>query len=237
MALTTPFTAHADFLSFSVGGGAWHTDPQGDFRKDGDPTGIDVDKELFWDKKTEGYVFAVFEHPVPALPNVKLAYTKISQSGEGDSDYEFDGEEYLGNVKNNFSVKSYDLIAYYEVLDNIVSLDLGLDIRYVDADYNVRETAINGLSSKDNLKTVVPMAYALIGATPYPGLRLSAEISYITYSGSDVSDMNAKIAYTTDYYVGFEAGYRKQNYNFDDVSNTHSNLSFEGPFGGAYVKF
>jgi outer membrane protein len=236
LALTTPLTAYADFLSFSIGGGAWHTKPDGTFRKDGDPSNIDVDKELFWSKSTEGYIFAVFEHPVPALPNIKLAYTKISQSGEGDSDYEFDGEVYSGNVKNNFSVKSSDLIAYYEIFDNIISLDLGLNIRYVNADYHVRETATT-LSSKDNFKQVVPMAYALIGASPYPGLRFSAEISYITYSGSDVSDMTAKVAYTTDYYVGFEAGYRKQNYNFDDVSNTHTNLSFEGAFGGAYVKF
>ena len=104
LALTMPLTAYADTLSFSIGGGAWHTKPDGTFRKDGDPSNIDVDKELFWNKSTEGYAFAVFEHPVPALPNIKLAYSKISQSGKGDSNYEFDGDVYSGEVKNNFSV-------------------------------------------------------------------------------------------------------------------------------------
>jgi len=238
LALATPLTTNADTLSFTLGGGAWGTSPSGDFRKDGDPSGIDIDKELFWKDKTVGYYFAVFEHPVPVLPNIKLAYSEIKQSGQGDSNYEFDGEVYSGNVKNNFSVKSTDMIAYYEILDNIISLDLGLDIRYVDASYNVRETTgLLPLSSKDNFKQVVPMLYALVGASPYPGLLFSGEISYITYSGSDVSDMTAKVSYTSDYFVGVEAGYRRQEYNFDDVSNIHSNITFDGVFAGAYVKF
>jgi hypothetical protein len=76
-----------------------------------------------------------------------------------------------------------------------------------------------------------------VGASPYPGLLFSGEISYVTFQGSDVSDMTAKVSYTSDYFVGVEAGYRRQEYNFDDVSNIHSNITFDGVFAGAYVKF
>jgi len=45
------------------------------------------------------------------------------------------------------------------------------------------------------------------------------------------------VSYTTNFFVGVEAGYRKQQYTFDDVSGTDSDLSFDGVFAGAYLKF
>ena len=83
----------------------------------------------------------------------------------------------------------------------------------------------------------VPMIYGLIGGSPWPGLMLSAEGNYIAYSGSTISDFNAKISYTTDYFVGFEAGYRVQTIELDDVDDTDADLEFKGPFVGAYLKF
>ncbi|MDT8282507.1 MAG: TIGR04219 family outer membrane beta-barrel protein, partial [Gammaproteobacteria bacterium] len=197
---------------------------------------VSVKNDLFWDTETQGYFFASFEHFIPLVPNVKLAYTKTDQSGEGQATFTFDGIAYSGNVKNDVSVEIIDLIAYYELLDNIVSIDLGIDVRNINADSRISQTGTT-FQSSDSFNETFPMLYVLVGASPWPGLIFSGEVSYVTYSGSDVSDLTAKVAYTTDYFVGFEAGYRKQNYNFDDISNTDSNLSFDGVFAGAYVKF
>ena len=237
LALTTPAIANADTLSVAVGGGVWNAAPHGGFNKTKDPAEVSVKNDLFWDTETQGYFFATFEHFVPLIPNVKLAYTKTDQSGEGNASFVFDGTSYSGNVKNDVSVKSIDLIAYYELLDNIVSVDLGVDVRNVKADYHISQTSPTTQSSSDSFNQTFPMLYVLVGASPWPGLIISGEASYVTYSGSNVSDLTAKVAYTTDYFVGFEAGYRKQNYNFDDVSNTDSNISFDGLFAGAYAKF
>jgi hypothetical protein len=59
----------------------------------------------------------------------------------------------------------------------------------------------------------------------------------MSYSGSTISDFTAKISYTTDFFVGFEAGYRTETIELDDVDDTDANLDFKGPFIGAYVKF
>ncbi|HHJ35459.1 MAG TPA: TIGR04219 family outer membrane beta-barrel protein, partial [Gammaproteobacteria bacterium] len=141
---------------------------------------------------------------------------------------------FTGNVSNDFSIESTDLVLYYEILDNIVSLDIGLDIRNLKVDYNISST---GITTKDSVEQVIPMAYALVGGSPWPGLIISGEISYIGYSGNSISDITAKVAYTTDYFIGFEAGYRRQQYKLDDISNTNANLTFDGVFAGAYVKF
>lgn len=233
LALATPFTAVADTLSFSAGAGAWNTSPSGDFKKTTDPAAVDVKENLFWDDKTQGYAFMTLEHPVPILPNARLMYTSIEQSGSGNTSFVFDGDVYTGNVSNDFSIDALDLILYYEVLDNVVSLDLGLNVRNLKIDYTINDSS----NTTDSMDETVPMLYVLVGGSPIPDMIISGELSYVAYSGSSISDFTAKIAYTTNFFVGFEAGYRQQKYEFDDVSETDAKLDFDGIFAGAYLKF
>jgi outer membrane protein len=234
--LIAPLTTYADTLSISAGAGVWNASPTGNIQKQGDPTAVDVEKDLFWGSESQGYLFATLEHPIPIIPNVKLMATKIDQSGSGQADFTFDGITYLGDISNDFSIQTVDLIAYYEILDNVVSLDIGLNIRSLKVDYTIIETTTN-TTTTDSISETIPMLYALVGASPIPDLIISGELSYIAYAGSTISDFTAKVAYTTDFFVGVEAGYRKQQYTFDDVSGTNSDLSFDGVFAGAYLKF
>jgi len=235
-ALSASFAAHADTLSVSAGAGIWNTSPTGSFQKKGDPSDVNVKDDLFWDDETQGYLFATLEHPVPIIPNVKVMITQIDQSGNGDATFEFDGVPYTGNVNNDFSIQTVDLIGYYEILDNVVSLDIGLNIRSLKVDYTISSTTTN-TTTTDSMSQTIPMLYALVGGSPIPDLIISGELSYISYSGSTISDFTAKVAYTTSYFVGLEAGYRKQQYTFDDVSDTDADMSFDGVFAGAYIKF
>lgn len=235
-ALTTPYVANADTLSISAGAGVWNTSPSGSFQKKGDPSDVDVKENLFWGDESQGYLFATLEHPVPIIPNVKLMFTQIDQSGSGDTRFTFDSIDYTDNVINNFSIQTVDLIAYYEVLDNVVSLDLGLNVRSLKVDYTISSATAN-TATTDSVSQTVPMLYALIGASPIPDLIISGEISYVAYAGSTISDFTAKIAYTTNFFIGLEAGYRKQQYTLDDVSGTDADMSFDGVFAGAYLKF
>jgi len=232
-ALISPLTATADTLSISVGGGVWNESVSGNVQKTSDPATVDVNDNLFWDDESQGYFFATLEHPVPILPNVRLIYTKLDQAGSGTTAFVFDGESFSGTVSNDFKIETTDLIAYYEVLDNVVSLDIGLNIRNLKADY----TIVNGASVTDTFDETVPMLYALVGASPLPDLIISGELSYVAYSGSSISDFTAKVAYTTNFFVGFEAGYRQQKFEFDDVSDSNAKLDFSGVFAGAYLKF
>ena len=238
-ALAAPLTVHADFISVSAGGGVWNTSPTGSIHKTGDPADVDLKNNLFWSDESQGYLFATLEHPVPILPNVRIMATSIDQSGAGNTSFTFDGTTYSGNVDNSFKIKTLDLIAYYEILDNVVSLDLGLNIRNLSIDYTITGTPATGpgVANSDTNSATIPMLYAMVGASPLPDLIISGELSYISLSGSTISDFTAKVAYTTNFFVGFEAGYRKQQYTLDDVNDTNADLSFDGIFAGAYLKF
>ncbi len=239
-ALSIPFTAHADTLSISAGAGIWNTSPTGSFQKKGDPTAVNIKDDLFWSDETQGYFYATLEHPVPIIPNVRIMATNIEQSGSGNTAFVFDGTTYTGNVTNDFSIETVDLIAYYEILDNVVSLDIGLNVRSLKVDYTITGTepiTSTSVTTSDSISETIPMLYALVGASPIPDLIISGELSYIAYDGSTISDFTAKVAYTTSFFVGLEAGYRKQQYTFSDISSTDADLSFDGVFAGAYLKF
>ena len=132
-------------------------------------------------------------------------------------------------------IEQTDILGYYEVLDNVVSLDLGLNVRLLDLTYMINDDA--GTSTSGSVSAPVPMLYGLIGGSPWPGVLLSAEGNYMSISGSTISDFNAKIAYTTSFFVGVEAGYRAQSIELDDVDDTNAKIDFNGPFMGAYLKF
>ena len=230
-----PCMASADVLSFAIGGGVWNETPEGGINKIVDTNSVDVKTDLFWDEESQGYLFATLEHPVPILPNVRLMHTQLDHSGSGQANFEFDGISFQNNVANEFSIEQTDLLFYYEVLDNVVSLDLGLNVRLLDITYQIADDGGNNTSG--SVSGGVPMVYGLIGATPWPDLLLSAELNYVSYSGSTLSDFIARIAYTTSFFVGFEAGYRAQTLELDDIDDTNADLEFKGPFVGAYLKF
>ncbi|HEB87430.1 MAG TPA: TIGR04219 family outer membrane beta-barrel protein, partial [Gammaproteobacteria bacterium] len=128
-----------------------------------------------------------------------------------------------------------DLTLYWEPLDNIVSFDFGLTLKKFSGEATLVSTALG--TSSTTFSQVIPMGYLMLGVSPMPGLLISAETNIIKYSGSTISDFTAKVSYTTDYFLGIEAGYRKQVYKLDNVSGVFSDMRFSGPFLGAYLKF
>ncbi len=231
-----PAIASADTLSVTAGGGVWNESPSGTVQKTSDPIAIDMNNDLFLNTETQGYFFASLEHPIPFLPNLRVMYTNMKHTGNGTATFTFNNINFSGNVNSNVNIKVLDLIAYYEVLDNVVSLDLGLDARKLDIDYTVTSSSL-GVTTTDSTSRTIPMVYALVGASPWPGILISANIKYIQYSGNKLSDITAKIAYTTDFHIGVEAGYRRQKLTLDNIDSTNADVTFDGAFAGAYVKF
>ena len=104
-----------------------------------DERGFDEEQQLF------GYI--AFEHPVPLLPNVRLGFSKIEDSGTS-LDYIdtrrldrgiINGEQIYTvlaqNVYTELNIDALDLTLYYEVLDNWVNLDLGLTVRQMTGEF------------------------------------------------------------------------------------------------------
>ena len=160
------------------------------------------------DNKVVGSYYLTFDHPVPFLPNAKLRYTQLDQSGSN------------GNA--------VDAIGFYQVLDNIVKLNIGLGAKRVD-------------DKGANIDKTIPAAYVSAGGKlPFTGLSAKAEVFVGKGIDSDFSDLNAEVKYNfienMAIDLGVKAGYRDMQVNVDH-SGTSSNVKVQGPYLGLEAHF
>lgn len=80
------------------------------------------------------------------------------------------------------------------------------------------------------------MLYAAAEIMLPAGFAIAGDISIISSGDDKVSDITAKVTYTTDFLLGIEAGIRTLNINVDG-DNIISDVEFSGVFAGVYFKF
>jgi len=240
--LLSPFPGLADVLGVEVGAGGWAYDISGTARyktKDS-ANDIDVNQDLGYDDDSLGYIYAVLEHPVPLLPNIRISYANVDSNASGTlrntviyGDIIFNANE---NVRSSVELKQTDVTLYYEVLDNVVSLDLGLNAKYIDSKAEIRgETS--GSESAD-VSGWVPMLYAAVGADlPFTGLAVNAAGSLIQYQDSKFYDYSISARYTSPWRLGVDVGYRAIKLDLDDFDDSFADVEFDGPYAGLHLSF
>lgn len=242
-ALFAAGAAQADVIGATFGAGGWSQDPGGWVQYETDDE-FDVDDDLGLDEETGGYAYARFEHPVPLLPNVRLHYQQASFEGTGriQETITFGDVSFRTNdeVKSEANLDYIDGTLYYEVLDNVVSADLGLNIRYMTGDVEVTRIS-TGETEKVDLNVAFPMGYAMLRADiPTTGLFLKAEGAFIGYDGNRIADVMLGGGYELDLMaasIGLEAGYKSLQVKLNDVEDADADVSVQGPYAGVVVDF
>jgi len=242
-ALAMSSSAFADTLGLRAGAGIWDHDPSGYIRyqSTNSSNNADLKDDLNLESDQESYFYALFEHPVPLIPNVKVMRTGLTSSGSGtiNSSFTYGGEDYNATeqIDSELVLDHTDVTVYWQLLDNIVSFDFGLTAKMVDAEATLRQTTGGGNTVTNTFDGTVPMGYLAVGATPWPDVELRLEGSALSVGDNSLTDYTAKVTYTTDYLLGIEAGYRSLELELDDLDDVYSNMKFEGPFAGLYLHF
>lgn len=238
IALSTP--ALADTASLRLGGGVWDHDPSGFIRyqSTNSSNNADLKDDLNLTSDKEGYYYAILEHPVPLIPNIKVMRSGLTNNGSGtiNSTFTYGGETYNQSnpITSELILDHTDVTLFWQLLDNVVSFDIGLTAKMVDAEATLTSGSTTVTNSFDG---VVPMGYLGVGVTPWEGLEFRVEGSALSVGDSSLTDYTAKVSYTTDYLFGIEAGYRSLELELDDLDSVYSNMKFDGPFAGIFLHF
>ena len=227
--------ANADTLGLEVGAAYWNAQTSGNVEYKG--SSIDLEKDLGYGDLNTNFIWASFEHPIPLIPNLKIQHTQIDDSSSKSANVTFDNKVYSGTVSSSIKLNQTDFILYYELLDNWVNLDLGINGKYFDGSIDISDTLSTTSSTKD-LTYVVPMAYAKVKFDlPFSGLSVESDLSYISYSGSKSYDFKGGLNYLTSFGLGATVGYRTEKIQLDDVSNVYSDIEISGAYAGLYYHF
>ena len=224
VALATAVSAQADIIGGSVEASYWYAGLGGDAKTSS--TNVDIDDELDFDRNSFFELAATVEHPVPILPNVRLKYTDLDQTENGTLNSSFDGVN-AGPVETNLDLSHVGLVLYYEILDNWVSADVGLDLRKFDGQLSITN---GSQSSQSDIDEFLPLGYLSAEfAMPFTDMSAGAEISAISLSGNSIHD--AKIRFRQGFSLAFiELGYRQMGIKLDDIGNTEVEVDFSGVY-------
>jgi len=229
--------ASADVHRIEMGMGAYLTTPSGGGDiSEASSRLLQLDGEYHSDESASAdlYLWMLIKQPVPVVPNIRLEYTTIEDQGKTTGTH--DGVTY-SNESTAIRMRQYDLVGYYNILDDTAwtTLDLGLDLKVISSRARIDS---KGYSHKDSM--VVPLLYARTRVDiPETNIGLEADVKYITDGDSTMYDIRAKIDYSFDYAMtqpALELGYRLQKFDIDD-SGTKMDLDYGGIYAGLMIRF
>ena len=239
-------SASADLLRIEGAVGAWNSSPTGTISYS--PNSFDVVDNAGLKDATNMYAWIYLKHPVPIVPNVRLEYVNPTFDGTV-SNITWDNDNYA-QVSNTLSLTQYDAVMYYNILDNTfwTTIDLGLDIKYIDGNYQVNASTVSGITApsvNEDFSLVMPLAYVR-GRVQIPVTNIGIEVLArgMSYSNNTVVDAEIKIDYTMDFVPivqpGIELGYRYQQVKLDAGSiglDANFDTSFSGIYAGVMLRF
>jgi outer membrane protein len=223
----------ADMARIELGLGSWSQTPSGTAKyTDGALTGSDVSAE---ESQNELYFWTLVKHPIPVIPNIRIEY--VSALNEGSAIGTFGSVTLPVKTKTELELQQFDLIPYYNILDNTgwLTLDLGIDAKIINISYEAAGEDLVSAIPSDISSVVVPLAYVRT-RVQVPGTDLGAEadIKYITYEDVTAYDVRVKVDYTLDMIPvvqpGLEFGYRLQKFDIED-----SGFVIDTEYAGVYV--
>jgi outer membrane protein len=227
-------------LGVYIGGQAWANEASGSFGE-----GSNNQAAFNFDDEVQGSFFVAFEHPIPLIPNVKIASTTLDTTGGAQltTDFSFDGKTYSANstLDTTLEASYIDYTLYYELFDNdLLTFDFGLTARDLDTYITVSES--DTVSSDLSASGFIPMVYlSTVIGLPFTGFNVFAEGNFITYQDQTIYDAQVGVSYelidnlAVD--VDLTLGYRTVSLELDDLDDFYSDLTFDGFFAGAIVHF
>lgn len=221
--------ANADVLGFSAGLSGWYAQSSGTLQSGGDP--IDLESNLNFSDEALLMVYASLEHPIPILPNGKFQYFSADQVSYGNINTSFQGVNFNGDVQTNLDLSNYDFILYYEVLDNYVSLDVGLNAKVFDGVLAMRQQNDANKVVNEDISEIIPMLYGNAEFTiPFlQSLSVGLEGSGMSMGDNTVMDISAKMKFRI-VFLGMELGYRQLSAQLEDVEGIDVDVDMTGPY-------
>ena len=237
--ILTPMPVLADVLGVSVGGGSWQASPEGDIGR----TDINLESTLNLDEENNQFVFAAIEHSIPILPNIRLQHSEMEWNGDAlvAAGTNLNGNPFVSTeqVAVFLDLTHTDATLYYEILDNVVDLDLGITARSFDG-----EASLIGATQQEaiDLDAIGPLLYGRVGVDiPLTGLSAHVLANWINVDEFRLIDWAAEIMYEFDLLPALDAGlilgYRSMLVELDELDDLQADASFEGYYFALQLRF
>ncbi|WP_075188012.1 TIGR04219 family outer membrane beta-barrel protein [Teredinibacter haidensis] len=235
---------HADtILGIYAGAGTWNASLDGSIGVDDIPITTD---ELGLEADNSTFVYVALEHPIPLIPNVRIHHSTLKSEGYAVvernftwSDVTFPAEAATTTL---LDFTQTDITLYYEILDNWVSLDVGVTAKVLDGTASVyaEPEGLAVVTEEIELTGAIPMVYGMARFDlPLSGAYIAGNANYVSYDNSVISDLDIRVgwAFESVLDIGAELGFRQFKMELVDFDDANTDLTFDGPYLNVAIHF
>ncbi len=212
---------------------------------------IDLKNDARIEDKTQPWARLKFEHPIPIIPNIKLAYTPVKFEGGGTltQDIRWGNFTFAINTNYNLSVKldRVDATLYYNLpfiktaTAGKLDVELGLNVRTITFEGKLQGTVagVGIVSEVASITLPIPMGHLAAEIKPINQLSLLGEVNYIGYSKNAYYDYRASLRLSpvrTPLKPFVEVGYRSEKLKIDE-RDVKTDINMGGAYALVGIKF
>jgi outer membrane protein len=241
-------------VDFEISIGAIQQKPRGyvSYEAESDADRIDVKNDANLGDKTKPWAKFKLEHPIPLIPNIKLAYMPMKFDGSGNvtRTIRWGDEEYDLSAGFNLSVKldRVDTTLYYNfpfiktATAGKLDVEFGLNVRTIMFDGKLSGTTTTGDSVTEgkSITLPIPMGHLAVEIRPISLVSLVGELNYIGYKNNAYYDYVAGLRLNppvrTPLKPFVEVGYRHEKLKLDEES-VKADLKVKGLYALVGVRF
>jgi outer membrane protein len=235
LSLTLTTTAQAEFIGLNIGTSNRTPSLSNSFNNTSD-----LFNQADDDQEQPSLLF-ILEHSISALPNVKYQGFNLDSTGSdmlNGGSLSFNNQAPgLGPVSSSFDLSNSDFILYYELMDNWVNLDFGLDLKSFNG-----EVSLYGDGSNTTIYPVdeiIPLFYLSARFDlPFDGFYIGADInSNFSVSDSIAEDSTFMLGYQSDNGVRVEGGIKRFSLDLNSTNDLDANLEYNGLYLNGFIPF
>jgi outer membrane protein len=212
---------------------------------------IDLKNDARIGDKTQPWARLKFEHPIPIIPNIKLAYMPVKFEGGGTltQNIKWGNFTFALNTDYNLSVKldRVDATLYYNLpfiktaTAGKLDIELGLNVRTIMFEGKLQGTVTGGVavSESASITLPIPMGHLASEIRPINQLSLLGEFNYIGYGKNAYYDYRAGLRLSpvrAPLKPFVEIGYRHEKLKLD-VEDVKTDINIKGPYALVGIRF
>lgn len=236
-------TAGAMGIEAAVGG--WRQNPSGSLGYEAIDDGDILDmEEDFRYSEEDGFMGRVVIDMPLVLPNIYLMATNMEFSGTGHvgegfkfGDISFDPGDFESEIKlSHLDVALFYGIPFLETATlDLLSVDIGINIRLFDYDLSIHQE-LSGLDESKDGFLPVPMVFLRVRVSPIDELSFEVEGRGLSYDGNDMYSIIGRVKINIFGPLFAAGGYRYDKLAVDE-DDVELNVEFSGPFLEAGFSF
>jgi len=230
--------AHAEFIGLNLG--TWSDEQTDPLNSASYNLNSLTSKPVTDDQSTPSLLF-VLEHPISALPNLRYQGSDLDSNGSDSlngGSLSFNNQSYSENpVTSTYDLNHNDIVLYYELMDNWVNLDFGLDLKSFNGEISLNDSGSS--NSVLPINETIPLFYLSARFNlPYNGFYIGADInSNFNLSDSVAEDSTFMLGYQSGNGARVEGGVKIFSLDLNDSNDVDGNLEYDGLFINGYIPF